>query len=211
MIRYAVFSRLIKGHARTQLAHSIWLSDAEIELIAQSGAIVVHCPLSNMYTGAGVCRVSRLLERGIPVALATDGQTCNNGQEMIDLLRVTADLQKIAALDTPVLSAEAIFEMACRYGARAFGQPDLLGSLEPTKKADVVLVKPARTCIAPTTGSMSALIYGGSRADVDTVIVDGKILMRHGCITVLDEAALIAEARAAWNALRRRAGGGSLR
>ncbi len=183
----------------TQLVHSVWLSDNEIDMIAESDAVVVHCPASNMYLGSGICQVKRLHERGIRVALGLDG-ACNNGLGMIDLLKWAANLQQVAHLDEPALKATDVLAMACLGGAAAFGQPAELGSLEPGKKADVVLIDRDSTRLALATPQSLpvALVYTASSADVDTVIVDGEILVEGGKVRGIDEAALVAEARAAW-------------
>jgi 5-methylthioadenosine/S-adenosylhomocysteine deaminase len=191
----------------TQLVHSVWLSDNEIDLIADAGSVVVHCPASNMYLGSGICQVKRLRERGIRVALGLDG-ACNNGLGMIDLLKWAANLQQVAHLDAPALKATDVLEMACWDGAAAFGQPANLGSLEQGKKADIVLVDRNSTRLALATAQSLpvALVYTACSADVDTVIVDGEILLQDGKVRGIDEAALVAEAEVAWEAVLQRAG-----
>ena len=189
----------------TQLVHSVWLSDAEVDLIVEAGSSVVHCPVSNMFLASGVCQVGRLRRRGVPVALATDG-ACNNGQGLIDLLKIAVNLQKVTALDASLFTAEDMLEMACWCGATAFGQRDALGSLEPGKKADVVLVDLNTSRLALARCVPAALVYTANSSDVHTVIVDGKILLRDRRVTGLDEAALVAEAKEAWEGVLRRAG-----
>jgi 5-methylthioadenosine/S-adenosylhomocysteine deaminase len=189
-----------------QLVHSVWLSDYEIDLIEQSGAVVVHCPVSNMYLASGVARVPEMHRRGIPVALATDGPGSNNNQDMVEVLKTTCLLHKVSSLDAMILLPEDALWMACRGGAAAFGQPDLIGSLEPGKKADVVLVDLNTPLAMPVHKPVSALVYNLAARDVDTVIVDGKVLMRGKRILCVDEDALLAEARDACGQLFRRAG-----
>jgi 5-methylthioadenosine/S-adenosylhomocysteine deaminase len=189
-----------------QLVHSVWLSDAEIDLVEASGAVIVHCPVSNMYLASGVARVPEMRRRGIPVALATDGPGSNNNQDMLEVLKTTCLLHKVNTLDAMVLLPEDAVWMACRGGARAFGQPDLIGSLELGKKADLVLVDLNTPLAMPVHKPVSALVYNLAARDVDTVIVDGKVLMRGKRILVVDEAALLAEAAAACARLFERAG-----
>ena len=189
-----------------QLVHSVWLDDNEIDLVAEHGAAVVHCPVSNMYLASGVARVPEMREKGIPVALATDGPGSNNNQDMLEVLKTTALLHKVATLDAMALLPENVLWMACRGGAAAFGQPDLIGSLEVGKKADVVLVDLNTVRAMPVHRVPSALVYNASGGDVDTVIVDGQILMRDKRILCVDEEALLAEARAACARLFERAG-----
>ncbi|MGQ9841296.1 MAG: amidohydrolase family protein [Anaerolineae bacterium] len=189
-----------------QLVHSVWLTDHELDLIQQSGAVVVHCPVSNMYLASGVARVPEMRRRGIPVALATDGPGSNNNQDMLEVLKTTCLLHKVNSLNAMILLPEDVLWMACRGGATAFGQPDLIGSLEVGKKADVVLVDLNTPLAMPVHKPVSALVYNLAARDVDTVIVDGRVLMRGKRILVVDEAALLERARAACARLFERAG-----
>ncbi len=189
-----------------QLVHSVWLDVNEIELVAEHGAVVVHCPVSNMYLASGVAPVPKMRALGIPVALATDGPGSNNNQDMLEVLKTTALLHKVSCLDAMVLLPEDVIWMACRGGAAAFGQSELIGSLEVGKKADVVLVDLNTPRAMPVHSAPSALVYNASAGEVDTVIVDGQILMRDREILCVDEKALLAEARAACARLFDRAG-----
>ncbi len=189
-----------------QLVHSVWLQDHEIELIAEHNAIVVHCPVSNMYLASGVARIPEMLKKGITVALATDGPGSNNNQDMLEVLKTTALLHKVNTLNAMVLLPEDILWMACRGGAEAFGLPDEIGSLEPGKKADIVLVDLNTPMAMPVHRVPSALIYNASNRDVDTVIVDGRILMQHKEILFLDEKELLNSARKVCATLFEKAG-----
>jgi 5-methylthioadenosine/S-adenosylhomocysteine deaminase len=189
-----------------QLVHSVWLDDGELDLIAGSGAVVVHCPVSNMYLASGVARVPEMRRRGISVALATDGPGSNNNQDMLEVLKTTCLLQKVHALDAMALLPEDAMWMACRGGAAAFGQPELIGSLEAGKKADVVLVDLNTPFAVPVHKPVSALVYNAGYGSVDTVIVDGKLLMLGKKVLCVDEEALLAEARQVCARLFERAG-----
>ena len=189
-----------------QLVHSVWLDDNEIDLIAEHGAVVVHCPVSNMYLASGVARVPEMRKKGIPVALATDGPGSNNNQDMLEVLKTTALLHKVNTLNAMALLPEDVLWMACRGGAAAFGQAKIIGSLEVGKKADVVLVDLNTPRAMPVHRAPSALVYNASGGDVDTVIVDGRILMRDKRVLCVDEEALLAEARGACERLFERAG-----
>jgi len=181
-----------------QLAHAVWINDHEIEKIAESGAIPVHNPVCNMFCGSGVSPVPQMLAAGIPVAVGTDGQACNNGQEMMDTLKWVANLHKLNSRDAMVLSPEQIIRMVCRNGAYAFGQPDQIGSLEPGKKADVILVDMSSSRLTtPSLSVPSLLVNFGRGEDVVTTIVDGEILMRDHKILFLDEYELTREFSAA--------------
>jgi 5-methylthioadenosine/S-adenosylhomocysteine deaminase len=189
-----------------QLVHSIWLEDYEIDLIAKHHALVVHCPVSNMYLASGVARIPDMLEKGIVVALGTDGPGSNNNQDMLELLKVTALLHKVNSLDATILLPEDVLWMACRGGAAAFGMPEAIGSLEVGKKADVVLVDLDTPMAMPVHRIPSALVYSAGTRDVDTVIVNGQILMRNKEILFLDEKSLLDQARQACRQLFERAG-----
>jgi 5-methylthioadenosine/S-adenosylhomocysteine deaminase len=178
-----------------QLVHSVWLEDFELDLIEKHKALVVHCPISNMYLASGVARVPEMLARGIIVALATDGPGSNNNQDMLEILKTTALLHKVTTLNAMVLLPEDILWMACRNGATAFGMPQQIGSLEKGKKADLIMVDLDTPMAMPVHKAASALVYNASNRDVDTVIVDGKILMRGKEILFTDEKAMLARAR----------------
>ncbi len=189
-----------------QLVHSVWLTDHEIELVAKSNAVVVHCPVSNMYLASGVARVPEMLNKGITVALASDGPGSNNNQDMLAVLKTTALLHKVNTLNAMVLLPEDVLRMACRGGARAFGIPEQIGSLQPGKKADLVLIDLNTPMAMPVHRVPSALVYNVSTRDVDTVIVDGNILMRDKEILVVDEKSILKKARKVCQDLFDRAG-----
>lgn len=189
-----------------QLVHSVWLSDEEIDLIAQTDAVVVHCPVSNMYLASGVARIPEMRARGITVGLGSDGPGSNNSQDMLELLKVTALLHKVDTLDATVLLPEDVLWMACRGGARAFGLPQTIGSLEVGKKADVVLLDLDSPFAMPVHRVPSAIVYNAGARDVHTVIVNGKILMREKEFLCLDEKQVLAQAREVCANLFERAG-----
>ncbi|MDX1418276.1 MAG: amidohydrolase [Candidatus Promineifilaceae bacterium] len=192
--------------SQMQLVHSIWLNDHEIDLIAEHDAIVVHCPISNMYLASGIARIPEMRNRGITIALGTDGPGSNNSQDMMELLKTTILLHKVNTLDATVLLPEDVLWMACRGGAAAFGMPDSIGSLEIGKKADMVLIDLDTPLAMPVHRVPSALVYNAGARDVDTVIVDGRILMQEKEILFLDEKALLTQARKTCSALFERAG-----
>ena len=142
-----------------QLVHSVWLDDHELELVREFGAIVVHCPVSNMYLASGSARVREMLKLGIPVALASDGPGSNNNQDMLATLKTTALLAKLSNLDAMAIFPQDVLRMAYRDGALAFGQPELIGSLETGKKADIVLIDMLSAFAMPVHNPISALVY----------------------------------------------------
>ena len=190
-----------------QLAHSVWINDKEIGQIAASGATVIHNPASNAFLSTGVAPVLKLRAAGAHIALGTDGQAVNIGQEMLDVLKWVLNLHKINSRDPHCLTPEDVLYMACREGAYAFGQPDEIGSLEVGKKADVVIVDMNNPRLALPSLSIPSLLVNFARSsDVTTVIVDGKILMKDGEILFVDEEALVQEFIAVRRDLLKRAG-----
>jgi 5-methylthioadenosine/S-adenosylhomocysteine deaminase len=189
-----------------QLVHAVWLDDNELDLAAKHDAIVVHCPVSNMYLASGAPRIREMRKKGIPVALASDGPGSNNNQDMLEVLKTTALLAKISTLDAMALLPADVLDMAFRGGALAMGLPHQIGSLQTGKKADVVLVDLNSPLAVPVHSVASALVYNQSGSAVDTVIVDGKILMENKQILCVDEEKLLADARQTCKKLFDRAG-----
>ncbi len=190
----------------TQLAHSIWLDDDELDLIAASGASVVHCPVSNMYLASGVARVPDMLRRGIPVALASDGPGSNNRQDMFEAMKLAVLLQKVHHLDPIILQPEDALRMATRFGARAAGLDASIGAIEAGRRADLVVVDLRSVFVAPVHRVVSSLVFNVTPRDVRDVVVDGRVLIRDGAFTHVDEQAELARAVTLCAGLFRRTG-----
>jgi len=189
----------------TQLVHSVWIDDSELDWIAQSGAVVVHCPVSNMYLASGVAPVRKMLDRGITVALGTDGSASENSQDLLEAVKIAVLLAKVTTGDATVLRPVDALHMATRNGARLLGRDDI-GRLVPQARADITLVNLNTSRSMPVHDPQSALVYNASGPDVHTVMVDGRILVDGGRLTMLDETALLEECRQAARRLVQRAG-----
>ena len=187
------------------LVHSVWLDDHELDLVAASGAVVVHCPVSNMYLASGIPGVCDMLARGIPVALGTDGPGSQNSQDMLESLKVAALLAKVSTGNANAVLPMDLLRMATVDGARLFGRDDI-GRIVPGARADLTLVDLNNARSMPVHHPESALVYNASGPDVHTVLVDGRILLDAGRVTVLDEEALLEECRLAARNLLTRAG-----
>ncbi|MGF7117519.1 amidohydrolase family protein [Methanobacterium oryzae] len=172
-------------------AHAVWLSDKEIEIIKEKGVSLSHNPASNMKLASGISPISKLIESGVNVTLGTDGAASNNNLDMIEEMKLAALLQKVNMVDSTVLPAEKIFEMATIDGARALGLQDEIGTIEVGKKADLVLLDMKTPHLTPFRHPMSHLVYSANGGDVDTVICNGEILMQNKELKVLDEAEVI--------------------
>jgi 5-methylthioadenosine/S-adenosylhomocysteine deaminase len=180
-----------------QLVHSIWLSENEIDLIARRNAKVIHCPVSNMILASGVAKVPEMMKKGISVALATDGPGSNNNQDMVETLKTTSLLHKVTSQDANVFQLMDLLWMACRNGADAFGQPELIGSLEPGKKADLILVDLNSAFAQPVHNPVSALIFCLHGSDVDSVMINGNFVMQNKKILIINEDDLLKECQKA--------------
>lgn len=188
-----------------QLVHCVHVSDAEIALIAASGSIVVHCPTSNMYLASGIAPVPAMLRQGIVMALGTDGSGSHNSQDLLETMKTAILLAKTGSGDPTALVPMDILRMATTGGARIMNRRDI-GQLAPGCKADITIVNLNKPNIMPVHRPDSALVYNCTGPDVHTVIVDGRVLLAAGRVTMLDEEALMEECRAAANGLLERAG-----
>ncbi len=188
-----------------QLVHCVWVSEAEIELMAASGALVVHCPTSNMYLASGAAPLRRMLDRGVAVALGTDGSASHNSQDLLETLKVAALLAKLSTGDAQALAPLEALRLVTSATTNFLGRNDV-GRIEAGAKADLTLVNLNTARSMPVHRPESALVYNASGADAHTVIVDGQILLDAGKVTMLDEAALLEECREAARRLLERAG-----
>ena len=178
-------------------AHCVWLNEREIAVIRKQGVKPVHNPVSNMKTASGVAPVPEMLAAGIPVALGTDGAASNNSLDMFSEMKFAALLSKAHKLDPTALPAQVVLEMATINGAIALGLQDKIGSLEVGKKADIVMVDMKKPHLAPLHNVISHLVYSAVGGDVDTMVVDGKVLMRERGVLTLDEVKVLEETQKA--------------
>lgn len=172
-------------------AHAVWLSDKEIDVIKENEVNLSHNSASNMKLASGISPVSKLMESDVNVSLGTDGAASNNNLDMIEEMKIAALLQKVNTMDSTVLPAEKVFNMATINGAKALGLQDEIGTIETGKKADLVLVDMKTPHLTPFRHPMSHLVYAANGADVDTVICNGEILMQNKELIVLDEVEVI--------------------
>lgn len=168
-------------------AHCVWVTDKEIKMLYNREVKPVHNPVSNMKIGCGVAPVPEMLGAGIPVALGTDGAASNNSLDMFKEMKFAALLSKVHKMNPTVIPAACALEMATINGARALGLQDELGSIEVGKKADLILVDMKKPHLTPVHNAVSHLVYSAVGSDVDTVIVDGKVLMKGRRVIALDE------------------------
>ena len=180
----------------TVLAHSIYLSDEDIERIAATGAGIAHNPQSNMKLGIGrAAPVAAALAAGIPVGIGTDGPASNNDLDLFDEMDAAAKVQKFMLGDPAALPSETVFHMATMGGARVLNLQDEIGSLEAGKRADIVLLDTRRPGLTPLYRVYSHLVYAARGSDVTTVLVNGRIVVRDREILTVDEDEVMERAR----------------
>ena len=181
----------------TVLAHSIYLREGDIARIAAGGAGIAHNPESNMKLG--IPRAAPILEAlaaGIPVGLGTDGPASNNDLDLFDEMDTAAKIHKFITADPTALPAETVFRLATMGGARVLGLHDEIGSLEPGKRADVVLVDTRRAGLTPLYNVYSHLVYATRGSDVATVLVNGRVVVSDREVLTVREAEVLERARA---------------
>ena len=184
-------------------AHSVWLSDNEIEIIKKNNVKISHNPCSNMKLASGVAPVSKLIENDICVSIGTDGASSNNNLDLIEELKTASLLQKVSTSDPKVLNSDDAIAMGTIKGAEALGLESEIGSIEVGKKADIVLIDTNSANMVPDSSSLSSnIIYSANGSNVDTTICDGKILMENKKLTILDEEEIYAKARKAIKELK---------
>ena len=181
---------------RTLAAHGVWLTDAELRLLARRGVSVAHNPESNMKLASGTARVPAMRAAGIAVGIGTDGAASNNDMDMFEAMRQAALLQKLQTGDPRAIPARTALEMGTIDGARALGMDRTIGSLAPGKRADVIVVSMASARQTPMYDPISHLVYVTRGDDVKSTIVNGRVLMRDRNVLTLNEAAVLQEARA---------------
>ncbi|MFF1716079.1 amidohydrolase [Streptomyces sp. NPDC058268] len=170
----------------TLLAHAVDLTDAEIGTIARTGTSVAHCPVSNLKLGCGIARVPDLLDAGVTVGLGTDGAVSSNTLDLLSAVKVAALVHK-AGGDPTAVGAEQAVRMATIESARALGLGGQLGSLEPGKRADLIVLGLDRPHLTPRHDPWSMLAYAAASSDVRDTVVDGRVLMRDRTLETLDE------------------------
>jgi 5-methylthioadenosine/S-adenosylhomocysteine deaminase len=181
---------------RTIAAHAVWLSPADIAILARRHVGVSHNPESNMKLASGTAKVVAMRAAGITVGLGTDGAASNNDLDMFEALRQAALLAKLATMDPRAVPARTALEMATIEGARALGMEALIGSLENGKRADLITVSMTAARQTPMYDPLSHLVYVTRGDDVRTTIVNGRVLMRDRKVLTLNGADVLRDARA---------------
>ena len=187
--------------------HCVNLTEHDIRRFADYGVSVSHNPAPNLYLGSGVPPIPESLLAGVNVDLGTDGAASNNSTDMLETMKLAALIQKGIHRDASVISADQVIRMATCGGAKAIGMENLVGTLEEGKKADMILFDPRHLKSFPDHDAEATVVYASSEENIDTTIVNGKIVYHKGCFARgLSEAELIRECAAEVEKMRKQAG-----
>src|SRR4051794_25160937 len=180
---------------RTVAAHAVWVDDEDLAILKRRGVGVAHCPSSNMKLASGVAPIVKMLSLDIAVGLGPDGPAgSNNDFDLFEEMDLAAKLQKVARMDPTVLPAETAFRMVTIDGAKALGMEREIGSLEPGKRADLIVVTTAVPNATPLYNVYSDLVYATKASEVTDVMVNGRVVVRGRKLTTLDLSSVLAAA-----------------
>lgn len=167
-------------------AHCVHLTDSDLEIMKEMGCSIAHNPTSNLKLGSGIARVPKMIEMGINVCLGTDGAASNNNLNMFEEMNLSALIHKGVAMNPQLMKAETVLEMGTCNGARALGFGDS-GIIKDGMKADIILIDTDKPHFYPKNNLVSAIVYSAQASDVDTVIVDGEVIMENRTFRNIDE------------------------
>lgn len=190
-------------NTRTTAAHCVWVTDEDMALLREKQVTVAHNPVSNLKLASGVAPVTRMVEKGVNVALGTDGVCSNNNHDLFEEIKLAALLQKGTTGDPRVIPAQQALYMATRAGAFAQGREQELGQLKAGFDASLILVDTAKPGLYPVHNPVSTLAYSARGGDVSLTMVRGKVLYRNGVYTTLDIERIRGELRPILNRLFR--------
>ncbi|MBR3613783.1 MAG: amidohydrolase [Clostridia bacterium] len=169
------------------LAHGIYVSDSDIEILKKIRGGISHNPISNCKLSSGICDVVKLRKNGINIGLGTDGIGSTTTMDMFEEMKTAAYLQKVNTMEPSSISAYDILKMATIEGAKVLGMEDEIGTLEPGKKADMIFIKTDKLHMCPANDVCANLVYSSNGADVESVMIDGKVIMQNRKMLNLDE------------------------
>lgn len=180
----------------TAIAHSVWVSDADMELMGRAGVSVLHNVASNLKLGSGIAPLRRLMQSGITMALGTDGVSSNDTASVWDLMRLAGLVHNVTDPNPETwLKAAEIVDMATRGGAHSAMLDKTTGSLEPDKAADLLMIDLSTIAFTPLNDIVRQLVYAENGRSIELVMIDGRIVLQNNRITTLDEAAIMGELR----------------
>ena len=167
--------------------HCVHLNDEEIALFKKYDVSVSYNPVSNMILASGIAPIPKFMEAGLTISLAVDGAASNDSQDMLEVIKTAALLQKVHTRNASIVSAADVLEMATLGGAKSVLMEDKIGSLEVGKKADMFLYNPLKTRSIPIHDPISSIVYSSSQPNIETSIIDGRLVLENGKILGVDE------------------------
>jgi 5-methylthioadenosine/S-adenosylhomocysteine deaminase len=176
-------------------AHCVWLTEKEIEILAEKKVGVSHCIESNLKLASGISPVPKLLNAGVKVAFGTDGAASNNDLSILGEMSTAAKVHKAVSQDPTVLDSKTVLLMATKKGAEILGLGDKVGSIKRGKKADLVIADLDKPHLTPIYDIYSHITYSMRAGDIETVMVNGKIVLENRRLTTMDEAEIMATSR----------------
>ena len=189
------------------MVHCVYLSEEDMDDIKAYGATVSHNPMSNMYLSSGVTSIPALNRKGVPVGLGLDGAASNNSNDMIELLKATALLQKVTHRNPTIMTADKVLEMATIEGAKSLKMDKDIGSLEIGKTADLFVFNPMLDLKAiPTHNPVSTLVYSSGNKNIESVMIDGDFVLEDSKLTVYNEDKIAMECQRVADELSNNAG-----
>jgi len=171
--------------------HCVWMEDEDIQMFAEHGCKIVHNPESNMKLASGVAPVPKMLAAGVAVGLGTDGCASNNNLDMFQEMDTAAKLHKVIQHNPTVMDARTVARMATCDGAKVLCLDNVVGSLTPGMKADIIIINLDRPHLTPLYNEYSHIVYAVNGADVDTVLINGKVIMKNRTLLTIDEHEII--------------------
>jgi len=194
--------------ARFVGAHAIWLTGDDIRRLGDAGAAVAHNPGSNLRLGCGIAPVREMLDAGLAVGLGTDGSVCADNQNLFEALRIASVVSTIRFPHATErwLDAATVWRLVTAGSARVLGVAGDLGAIAPGRKADLVLLRADSVFLRPLADPLNALVYAETGASVETVLVDGRVVLENGRVTTLDETRIYARVQEAADRQRARSG-----
>jgi len=176
-------------------AHCVWIEDNEIELLAKRKVGVSHCMESNMKLASGFAPVVTMLNEGVKVTFGTDGAASNNDLSILSEMSTTAKVHKALSNNPTVLDAKTTLLMATRWGADVLGLGEKIGSLEKGKHADMITLNLRKPHLTPVYNVYSHIVYAAMASDVETVMINGKMVVNEGKLCTADEEEILSKAR----------------
>jgi 5-methylthioadenosine/S-adenosylhomocysteine deaminase len=167
-------------------AHCVALTDKDMAIMKKRNVKVSHNPISNLKLASGISPVPKMLKKGITVSLGTDSPCSNNTADMFEVMKTAAILHKGINKNPTVMPAEQVLEMATIEGAKALSWENEIGSIEVGKKADLSIISLKKPHLCPLYSEASHLVYAVKASDVETVIINGRIVMENGKLTMLN-------------------------